>query len=106
MNGTYLAMPAFPKAAGVAVRDTTLLGNPRHATYTIRDKRAKAVAELSDWSELREAGKQVKDHKLQHPKRLPGPGRAWTAERDLPQVPARMFRAWWKQSRPWKAGIK
>jgi L-lactate dehydrogenase complex protein LldF len=66
VSGTYLGMPAFPKAAAAAVRDTTLLGNLRHATRTIRDKRAKAVAELSDWPELREAGKQVKDHTLQH----------------------------------------
>ena len=45
---------------------TTLRGNLRHATHTIRDKRAKAVAELSDWAALREAGKQIKDHTLRH----------------------------------------
>ncbi len=31
-----------------------------------------------------------------HPKRLPGPGRAWTASRDLPDVPAESFRRWWR----------
>jgi Uncharacterized conserved protein containing a ferredoxin-like domain len=34
-----------------------------------------------------------------HPKRLPGPGRAWTDTRDLPQVPAESFRDWWQRTR-------
>ena len=33
----------------------------RHATHTIRDKRARAVAELDDWEQLREAGRRIKD---------------------------------------------
>jgi L-lactate dehydrogenase complex protein LldF len=66
MSGTYLGMPAFPAAAREAVRDRTLRGNLRHATHTIRGKRAKAVAEMSDWAELREAGKRIKDHTLRH----------------------------------------
>ncbi|MFE2378405.1 LutB/LldF family L-lactate oxidation iron-sulfur protein [Streptomyces sp. NPDC059398] len=66
MSGTYLGMPSFPKAAREAVRDETLRGNLRHATHTIRDKRAKAVSELSDWARLREAGKQIKDRTLRH----------------------------------------
>ncbi|MFI8089881.1 LutB/LldF family L-lactate oxidation iron-sulfur protein [Streptomyces sp. NPDC086080] len=74
MSGTFVGMPefpppthlAFPEAARNAVRDTTLRGNLRHATHTIRAKRAKAVAELSDWAELREAGKRIKDHTLRH----------------------------------------
>ncbi|MER5202524.1 LutB/LldF family L-lactate oxidation iron-sulfur protein [Streptomyces sp. NPDC002825] len=57
-------MPAFPKAAHEAVRNETLRANLRHATHTIRDKRAVAVAELADWAELREAGKQIKDQTL------------------------------------------
>ncbi|MFH9736498.1 LutB/LldF family L-lactate oxidation iron-sulfur protein [Streptomyces roseolus] len=61
MSGTFIGMPAFPKAAHDAVRDTTLRANLRHATHTIRDKRAVAVSELPDWAELREAGKQIKD---------------------------------------------
>ncbi|MEV6245986.1 LutB/LldF family L-lactate oxidation iron-sulfur protein [Streptomyces sp. NPDC051742] len=64
MSGTYLGMPAFPEAAHEAVRNDTLRANLRHATHTIRDKRAVAVAELDDWAELREAGKQIKDHTL------------------------------------------
>jgi L-lactate dehydrogenase complex protein LldF len=66
MSGTYLGMPAFPVAAKEAVRNETLRGNLRHATHTIRDRRAKAVAELDDWARLREAGKQIKDHTLRH----------------------------------------
>ncbi|MFD3515537.1 LutB/LldF family L-lactate oxidation iron-sulfur protein [Streptomyces sp. NPDC058657] len=66
MSGTYLGMPSFPRAAQSAVRDRTLRANLRHATHTIRDKRAKAVAELDDWAELREAGKQIKDRTLRH----------------------------------------
>ncbi len=64
MSGTYLGMPAFPEAAHEAVRNDTLRANLRHATHTIRDKRAVAVAELDDWTELREAGKQIKEHTL------------------------------------------
>ncbi|MEU4492387.1 LutB/LldF family L-lactate oxidation iron-sulfur protein [Streptomyces sp. NPDC023998] len=59
-------MPSFPEAAKEAVHDVTLRANLRHATHTIRDKRAKAVAELADWAELREAGKQIKDDTLRH----------------------------------------
>ncbi|MFI8287859.1 LutB/LldF family L-lactate oxidation iron-sulfur protein [Streptomyces sp. NPDC085614] len=69
MSGTFVGMPAFPKAAHEAVRNDTLRANLRHATHTIRDKRAVAVAELADWAELREAGKQIKDltlSKLDH----------------------------------------
>jgi L-lactate dehydrogenase complex protein LldF len=65
-SGTYLGMPAFPKAARDAVRDETLRGNLRHATRTIRDKRAKAVTELADWARLRAAGKAIKDRTLRH----------------------------------------
>ncbi|GHB39784.1 iron-sulfur cluster-binding protein [Streptomyces viridiviolaceus] len=66
MSGTFIGMPSFPEAARDAVRDTTLRGNLRHATHTIRAKRAGAVAELDDWAQLREAGKQIKDRTLRH----------------------------------------
>ncbi|WP_369265919.1 lactate utilization protein B, partial [Streptomyces harbinensis] len=59
-------MPPFPRAAKDAVRDTTLRANLRHATHTIRDKRAAAVAELPDWPELRAAGAAIKDRTLRH----------------------------------------
>ncbi|MGX1762214.1 lactate utilization protein B [Streptomyces lydicus] len=66
MSGTYLGMPAFPRAAAAATRDTLLRANLTHATRTIRDKRAKAVAELDDWAQLRTAGAAVKDRTLRH----------------------------------------
>jgi L-lactate dehydrogenase complex protein LldF len=59
-------MPAFPAAAAEAVTDQRLRGNLRHATHTIRDKRARAVAELPDWAELRAAGAAIKDRTLRH----------------------------------------
>ncbi|MEW1695262.1 lactate utilization protein B [Streptomyces sp. NPDC091278] len=64
--GTFVGMPAFPEAARAAVGNTTLRANLRHATHTIRDKRARAVAELDDWAELRAAGKAIKDRTLRH----------------------------------------
>ncbi|WP_309053786.1 lactate utilization protein B, partial [Streptomyces sp.] len=66
MSGTFVGMPAFPEAARAAVGDPTLRANLRHATHTIRDKRARAVAELDDWAELREAGRRIKDQTLRH----------------------------------------
>ncbi|WP_309226073.1 LutB/LldF family L-lactate oxidation iron-sulfur protein [Streptomyces lunaelactis] len=66
MSGTYLGMPSFPEAAKDAVHNVTLRANLRHATHTIRDKRARAVAELADWAQLREAGKQIKNRTLRH----------------------------------------
>jgi L-lactate dehydrogenase complex protein LldF len=38
--------------------------NLRHATTTIRDKRARVVAELPQWEELRVAGASIKDEAL------------------------------------------
>ncbi|MFI6422604.1 LutB/LldF family L-lactate oxidation iron-sulfur protein [Streptomyces sp. NPDC050842] len=66
MSGTFVGMPSFPEAAHEAVGDATLRANLRHATHTIRDKRARAVAELDDWAALREAGKRIKDDTLRH----------------------------------------
>ncbi|GAA1914758.1 LutB/LldF family L-lactate oxidation iron-sulfur protein [Streptomyces durmitorensis] len=65
-SGTFVGMPAFPTAAREAVGNKTLRANLRHATHTIRDKRARAVAELDDWDQLREAGKRIKDETLRH----------------------------------------
>ncbi len=63
---TYVGMPTFPEAAEASTRDARLRRNLRHATHTIRDKRAGAVAELPDWAALREAGAHIKDRTLRH----------------------------------------
>ncbi|MEV4439541.1 lactate utilization protein B [Streptomyces sp. NPDC049577] len=34
-----------------------------------------------------------------HPRRLPGPGRAWSDTRELPEMPAESFRDWWARTR-------
>ncbi len=66
MSRSFLGMPAFPRAAAVSTRDTRLRANLAHATHTIRDKRARAVAELDDWAQLRAAGAAIKDRTLRH----------------------------------------
>src|SRR5262245_29801407 len=53
-------MTAFPEAARVALGDAQLRANLRNATTTIREKRARVVAEVEDWEELREAGRRIK----------------------------------------------
>jgi L-lactate dehydrogenase complex protein LldF len=54
----------FPAAAREALGDAQLRHNLRHATTTIRAKRAAVVAELPDWEELRDAGAAIKDRAL------------------------------------------
>ncbi|HEV7628346.1 MAG TPA: LutB/LldF family L-lactate oxidation iron-sulfur protein [Streptomyces sp.] len=66
MSGTYLGMPSFPRAAADSTRDMRLRGNLRHATHTIRAKRAQAVEELGDWAELRTSGAALKERTLRH----------------------------------------
>lgn len=61
---TFVGMPAFPDAARTALRDDVLRRNLHKATHTIRDKRAKVVAELPHWEELRVAGAAAKDAAL------------------------------------------
>ena len=55
---------SFPKAAGVALRDSQLRRNLAKATGTIREKRAGVVGEVPDWAELRQAGSALKDASL------------------------------------------
>jgi L-lactate dehydrogenase complex protein LldF len=50
----------FPAAARAALQDTQLRHNLRVATTTIRDKRARVVAEVPDWEDLREEGRRIK----------------------------------------------
>ena len=66
MSATFVGMPAFPVAARAALADTQLRANLGHATSTIRAKRARVVAEVDDWEELRLAGAAIKDNTLLH----------------------------------------
>jgi L-lactate dehydrogenase complex protein LldF len=76
---TFLGMPTappgvgqlrgdrpFPEAAKDALADGQLRSNLGRATGTIREKRARVVAEVPDWSELRDAGAAIKDDVLAH----------------------------------------
>ncbi|HEX2702289.1 MAG TPA: LUD domain-containing protein, partial [Solirubrobacteraceae bacterium] len=56
----------FAAAAHAALADGRLRANLRGATHTIRDKRIRAIAEVADWQELREAGRRIKDRSLRH----------------------------------------
>ena len=46
--------------------DTQLRKNVRHATDVIQAKRARVVGEMPDWQQLREAGKQIRQHTMRH----------------------------------------
>jgi L-lactate dehydrogenase complex protein LldF len=56
----------FPAAARTALADSQLRRNLGHATTTIRDKRARVVAEVPDWEALRDAGAEIKARALRH----------------------------------------
>jgi len=64
MGSTFVGMPAFPEAARGALADSQLRRNMAHATGTIREKRARVVAEVPGWEELRLTGAAVKDAAL------------------------------------------
>ena len=55
--------------------DTQLRHNLAHATTTIRDKRARVVAEVEDWEELRVAGRRDQGHRARRPRDPPAPAR-------------------------------
>jgi L-lactate dehydrogenase complex protein LldF len=63
---TFVGMPTFPKAARAALANTQQRKNLRHATATIRGKRARVVAEVPEWEALRVAGAEAKDEALTH----------------------------------------
>jgi L-lactate dehydrogenase complex protein LldF len=58
--------PDFPAAAKGLLEDAQLRKNVRHATDVIQAKRAQVVAEQTDWQQLREAGRAIREHTLQH----------------------------------------
>jgi len=55
-----VTVESFPVAARRELANAQLRANLRAATDTIREKRARAVAEVPDWEELREAGRAIK----------------------------------------------
>ena len=54
----------FPEAAREALGNAQLRANLRKATHTIRDKRARVVAEVEDWEALRAAGRAIKERAM------------------------------------------
>ena len=56
--------PTFPMAAQALMGDSQLRKNVRHATDVIQAKRARVVEEMPDWQQLREAGKQIRQHTM------------------------------------------
>lgn len=58
--------PTFPIAAKAMLGDTQLRKNVRHATEVIQNKRARVVAEMPDWQQLREAGRQIRTHTMEN----------------------------------------
>ena len=58
--------PPFPKAALPVLNDIQLRKNVAHAVDVIQAKRARLVAEKSDWQELRTAAVAIRDHALEH----------------------------------------
>ena len=58
--------PKFQVAAKTLMGDSQLRKNVRHATKVIQTKRARVVAEMPDWQDLREAGKQLRQHTMRH----------------------------------------
>jgi L-lactate dehydrogenase complex protein LldF len=58
------AKAGFPEAAREALDNAQLRANLRKATHTIRDKRARVVAEVEDWEALRAAGREIKERAM------------------------------------------
>ena len=58
--------PPFPQAALPVLRNPQLRKNVAHAIDVIQGKRAKLVAEKTDWQALRTAGAAIKDHTLEN----------------------------------------
>ncbi len=59
-------LPTFQATARQALGNAQLRRNLHKATHTIRDKRARVVAEMPDWEDLREAGRALKERTLRH----------------------------------------
>ena len=62
--GEAAQAPSFQDAAKRLVANTQVRRNVRHATDVIQQKRARVVGEVSDWQELRESARQIKENTL------------------------------------------
>ncbi|GGX66425.1 lactate utilization protein B [Streptomyces hiroshimensis] len=87
------------EGGAVTVRGTRTVIKPakRHATE-------RAVMRAAGWAfdhprVLRSGQRLLARTRGLHPRRLPGPGRAWSDTRDLPEVPPESFRDWWARTR-------
>ncbi|WP_296103470.1 LutB/LldF family L-lactate oxidation iron-sulfur protein [uncultured Corynebacterium sp.] len=58
--GNLRGTERFPQAARHDLKNSVQRHNLRMATHTIRDKRARVVAEIDDWQQLRDAGSAIK----------------------------------------------
>ena len=65
-SGRLIDSPSFPVAAKHELANDQQRANLRHATHTIRDKRAKVVGELDTWEQLRLAGEAIKNRVLRN----------------------------------------
>jgi L-lactate dehydrogenase complex protein LldF len=59
-----MSRAGFPAAAKRTLADAQLRRNVGKATQTIRAKRLRAISELPDWEELRDAGAAIKAHAM------------------------------------------
>ena len=64
--GDLLDSPRFPVAARRELGNHQQRTNLRHATTTIRNKRARVVGELANWQQLRAAGAEIKTRVGRH----------------------------------------
>ena len=58
--------PPFREAVLPVLRNPMLRKNVAHATQVIQNKRAKLVAEKTDWQELRVAASAIRTHVLEN----------------------------------------
>jgi L-lactate dehydrogenase complex protein LldF len=61
-----LLAPPFPQAALAVLRNPQLRKNVAHAIDVIQSKRAKLVAEKTDWQELRSSASAIRAHALEN----------------------------------------
>lgn len=65
-SGELIDSPPFPVAAKRELANVEQRKNLRHATHTIREKRARVVNEVANWEDLRAAGGAIKNKVLRH----------------------------------------